>query len=109
MMIIFEYLSNFFFSSFKKKKKERMPHYNCTFHGLHDWSSRMFEKFGWMVLAHRNGNKDSLKCYIRGLKHLQDEINKKHKETIDKDRRRDLEELLSNVSFLSETAKSVFN
>jgi len=83
-----------------------MPHHNCTFHGLHDWSSRMFEKFGWMILAKRNGHKDSIRGYIKSLKHLHNEILHKHKETIDEDRRKDLEELSSNVQHLSETARS---
>jgi len=83
-----------------------MPHYNCTFHGLHDWSSHMFEKYGWMILARRNGHKDSVKGYIRSLKHLHDEIARKHQETVDEDRRKDLEELLSNVDVLAQTARS---
>jgi site-specific recombinase XerD len=65
----------------------------------------MFEKFGWMVLAKRNNHKDTIKSYIRGLKHLRDEIVQKHKETSDTDRRKDLEELMSNVEYLAETAK----
>lgn len=86
-----------------------MPHHNCTFHGLHDWSSRMFEKFGWMVLAKRNNDKESVRCYIKGLKRLHDEIQRKHKETIDPDRSRDLEELLSNVHYLCETSKKLLS
>jgi hypothetical protein len=86
-----------------------MPHHNCTFHGLHDWSSRMFEKLGWMLLAKRNYNKDAIKCYLKGLKHLQTEINLKRKETIDQDRRKDLEELNENVSYLMEHAKILLN
>ena len=82
-----------------------MPHFNCTFHGLHDWSSRMFEKFGWMILARRNGHKDSVKSYIRSLRHLQEEIKSKHKETVDADRRKDLEELLANVQYLTGAAQ----
>lgn len=79
-----------------------MPHFNCTFHGLHDWSTHMFEKLGWMVLASRNGRKDSIRSYIRSLKHLQGEILKKHKETVDEDRRKDLEELYSNIAYLAQ-------
>jgi len=84
-----------------------MPHHNCTFHGLHDWSSHMFEKLGWMILAKQNNNKDSIKCYIKSLNHLQQEIKSKHKETKDYDRRRDLEELLNNVSYLAQHAKNL--
>jgi site-specific recombinase XerD len=65
----------------------------------------MFRKFGWMILAHRKGKKDSIRAYIRDLKNLQEEIVNKHAETIDEDRRKDLEELLQNVQYLSDTAK----
>lgn len=82
-----------------------MPHHNCTFHGLHDWSSHMFEKLGWMLLAKRNKNTDSVRCYIKGLKRLHDEISHKYKETQDPDRKRDLEELSSNVLYLTACAQ----
>ena len=84
-----------------------MHHYNCTFHGLHDWSSHMFEKLGWMLLAKRNNDKDSIRCYIKALKRLEKEILNKHKETIDEDRRKDLEELHSNVAYLAKTAREL--
>ena len=74
--------------------------YNCTFHGLEECSSAMFEKLGWMTLAARDGNMESVRGYIAGLKHLTEKIRDKHKETIDKDRRKDLEELLANVKYL---------
>jgi len=98
-------MSQSFLFFFFPREKIAIPHHNCTFHGLHDWSSNMFEKFGWMVLAKRNKHKDTIKSYIRGLRHLHNEIIQKHKETTDTDRRKDLEELLSNVDYLAETAK----
>lgn len=79
-------------------------HHQCTFHGLHDWSSRMFEKLGWMVLAARDGRREPVRGYLSGLRHLADKIRSKHKETVDPDRRRDLEELLDNVVYLHEKA-----
>jgi hypothetical protein len=69
----------------------------------------MFENLGWMLLAKRNHNKGSIKCYIKGLKHLQNEIVLKHKETIDPDRRKDLEELKNNVEYLAEHAKTLLS
>ena len=67
----------------------------------------MFEKLGWMILAKRNKNKDSVSCYIKSLKHLQKEILLKHKETVDPDRQKDLEELHSNVACLAEHARAL--
>lgn len=77
-----------------------MSHYYCTYHGLHEWSSRMFEKFGYMLLASRENHSQSIKGYIDGLKQLCKKIEMKHKITIDKDRKNDLEELLLDVKYL---------
>lgn len=96
---------NVFFFLTTDKKKMR---YNCTFDGLHDWSTRMFEKFGWMILAHRDGHKKSIEGYLAGLKYLSHKIKNKHAETEDPDRKKDLEELLINVLYLSELGKKIF-
>ena len=80
-------------------------HYNCTFHGLEEWTSHMFEKLGWMTLAARDGHLDSVRGYIAALKHLSVKIKDKHKETVDTDRRMDLKELLDNVHHLTDCAK----
>ena len=84
-----------------------MHHYNCTFHGLEQWSCAMFEKLGWMTLAARDGHMDSIRGYIATLKHLEVKIKEKHKETVDVDRRNDLDELLSNVKHLCVCAKTL--
>ena len=68
----------------------------CTYHGLHEWSSRMIERLGWMVFARHEPS--SIRCYCHGLQHLHSQIMKKQKETQDPDRRRDLEELALQIS-----------
>jgi len=67
----------------------------------------MFEKLGWMTLAARDGHMDSIRGYIATLKHLEVKIKEKHKETVDVDRRNDLDELLSNVKHLCVCAKTL--
>jgi len=84
-----------------------MPRYNCTFHGIHEWSSHMFEKLGWMLLAKRNKNRSSIRCFIKDLRHLLHEIDAKCLETMDPDRKKDLQELHSNVSYLAEHATTL--
>ena len=79
----------------------------CTFVGLQNWSDHMFEKLGWMTLAARDGNTDTIKGYISGLQHLSLKIMEKHKETINEDRKKDLEELLDNVKYLLRVSKKV--
>lgn len=80
-------------------------HHNCTFYGLEEWACHMFEKLGWMTLAARDGHTDSIRGYIATLKHLSLKIKEKHKETVDIDRRRDLEELSDNVKHLTSCAR----
>lgn len=79
-------------------------HHHSTYHGLHEWSSHMFEKFGYMLLAAREGSNDSIKGYIAGLKHLCENIRAKHKITKEEDRKNDLNELLINVRYLQSQA-----
>jgi hypothetical protein len=81
--------------------------YNCTFHGLEEWSTHMFEKLGWMTLAARDGHEDSIRGYLSTLKHLGEKIKDKHRETVDVDRRKDLEELMVNVKYLAGCAKKL--
>jgi hypothetical protein len=69
----------------------------------------MFEKLGWMTLAARDGNKDSIRGYIAGIKHLIEKIKLKHKETKDIDRKNDLKELLDDVVYLHEVGKHLLN
>ncbi|NBV29716.1 hypothetical protein EBS02_12035 [bacterium] len=83
-------------------------HHNCTFHGLHQWCDHLFEKLGYMVLAHRNKHISTIKCYLKSLKTLQQEIKSKHAETVDIDRKKDLEEMLSNILYLEEQSKKMF-
>lgn len=81
--------------------------HNCTLHGLEEWTRHMFEKLGWMTLAARDKNKESVIGYLAGLDHLAYKILEKQKETVDVDRKKDLEELLENVRFLTRTSKKV--
>jgi len=81
--------------------------YNCTFHGLNEWSDAMFEKFGWMTLAVRDGNMEHVRSYISGLKYLAMKIKEKHSETIDVDRKNDLMELQTNILYLHGMAKKL--
>lgn len=70
----------------------------CTYEGLHEWTSHMFERLGWMVLARHHP--DSILCYQKGLQHLLSQIQHKKKETTDRDRRRDLQEMAVQVDIL---------
>jgi len=47
--------------------------------GLYYWTKKMFEKFGWMILAHRDHHGSQLKLYVDGLCILMQHIDIKIK------------------------------
>lgn len=71
-----------------------------TFHGLHQWHQKMFEKLGWVILAKEYGHIEKVKCYIDSVNHLEQNIIQKISVTKDKDKIQDLEILLQNVKIL---------
>jgi len=38
--------------------------------GLHCWSKHLFEKLGWMTLAHQDCQLTQLKCYVENIHNL---------------------------------------
>ena len=53
--------------------------HDTTYSGLQCWSKHMFEKLGWIVLAHNDGDTKHVENYIENLeyllKHVQHKIN----------------------------------
>ena len=43
---------------------------DVTYDGLQCWSKHMFEKLGWIVLAHDEGDKKHVNNYIENLEYL---------------------------------------
>jgi len=44
--------------------------HDTTYNGLQCWTKQMFEKLGWMVLAHSDGDKKHIDNYIENLEYL---------------------------------------
>lgn len=85
-----------------------MMNYDTTFEGLHKWTQAMFEKLGWMVLAHAYGRDYKVTAYKKSLSHLQKAIAEKLKSTKDEDRLEDLKILQQHVKILSAHAAKDF-
>lgn len=83
--------------------------HESTFHGLHHWHQRMFEKLGWVILAKEYGNMDKVKCYINGVNHLEESISQKILRTNDQYKIRDLKILLQNVNILQHYVNQIFS
>lgn len=81
-----------------------MHTYDCTFHGLHEWHNKMFEKLGWMAMALDHHNKLKIDAYLDGINRLMECLKSKHDKTRDEDRRDDLMILLENTKCLRDCA-----
>ena len=99
-------------SDIDESSKDNIIHnkikYNATFYGIHKWSKHTFEKLGWMVLAHNEGNKLKIKVYMNCIYELQELIEKKIKSVEEKDRKDDLEILCNDACILSNAAEKLF-
>lgn len=79
-----------------------MEHMYChsTIQGLNNWTTGMFTKFGWMILAHHAGKKDLIRGYIHSLQYLLECIRKKQIKMKDKDTVHELKTLEGSVQIL---------
>ena len=80
---------------------------DATFHGLHDWYKKSFEKFGWMFLAQDRGDLEKLKCYNNMVVHLVDALETKIKNITNKEHIDDLTLMLKNSKILQVKAKNL--
>lgn len=51
--------------------------HDTTYNGLFCWSNKMFEKFGWMTLAHRDKDNEHIKNYVSNIEYLISHIDNK--------------------------------
>ena len=94
--------------------------YHITFEGLNHWHHKMFEKFGWMILAKREVQhnhdaksrkhmREKLKCYVNSVERLCHALEEKLQTIEETDRRNDLEVLLMNAKTLYEFASKTLD
>jgi hypothetical protein len=92
--------------------------HDITYCGLNGWSQSLFEKFGYMILAHHNGDHHSTKCYISNieslhtyvlekLEHLYKMNLKEHSVLLD-DKINDMKILRDNIDKLHKVANMLF-
>ena len=80
---------------------------DATFHGLHDWYRKSFEKFGWMFLAENRGDLEKVKCYNRMVEHLVEALENKIKNITNKENIDDLTIMLNNSKILQTKSKNL--
>jgi hypothetical protein len=76
----------------RKTKKNRKRERCCesTYQGIQKWYVSVFEKLGWMVLAHDRGMMDKITEYIHSVKRMEMAIQQKLNITTDPDQKQDL-------------------
>lgn len=79
-----------------------MEHMYChsTIQGLNNWTTGMFTKFGWMILAHDAGKTELIRGYIHSLQYLLECIRTKQKKIKDRDTIHELKTLEGSVKIL---------
>ena len=50
---------------------------NTTIYNLNSWAKHIFEKMGWMILAHHNSKKTELKSYVEDIDYLLEKVGAK--------------------------------
>jgi len=84
--------------------KVSTPCCEITFHGLEKMKKKIFEKFGYMILAKKRGEMEKLSCYLTSIERLKKQIEHKLTHVHCRDRKDDLEIMLHNISVLQEHA-----
>jgi predicted nuclease of restriction endonuclease-like (RecB) superfamily len=88
-------------------KDKNIVEYDMTIYGIHKWYGIMFEKLGWIVLAHKNKDKTRLEEYYRSLLKLYVSIQLKKKSCTHNDRKQDFEIMSNNLKILVNHFKDV--
>lgn len=95
-------------NNIKNNKLKNLPEYDVTMFGIHKWYKAMFEKLGWMIIAHSHKDNEKIQFYLSSLLKLYKVIQKKSKTYHDEDRRKDAEIMMKNLAVLISHVKNDF-
>jgi uncharacterized pyridoxal phosphate-containing UPF0001 family protein len=96
-------------NNIKNNNLKDLPEYDVTMFGIHKWYAEMFEKLGWMIIAHSHKDTERIKSYYNGLLKLYKTLQMKSKTYNDEDRRMDAEIMMKNIAVLISHVKNDFN
>lgn len=82
---------------------------NPTLHGLENWTHSVFERFGYMMLAHYKGKHEKIESYKLELSELRDKISNRINEVKDDDKKKDLESMANKIIILQNYLDHLFN
>ena len=91
-----------------KTRSRKSCKHQSTYAGLHQWFKAEFERLGWMVLAKENGMHEKVRTYVHGVQRLDDHLECKIQDTMDKDRLDDLVIMLNDVKVLIDHCRGDF-
>ena len=101
-------VENLSVQNIKNNNKEGIVEYDVTMCGIHKWYGGMFEKLGWIVIAHKNNDQSRIKEYYNSLLKLYKSIELKHKSLTHEDRQKDFQIMLENLTILINHVKIDF-
>jgi hypothetical protein len=73
-----------------------------TFHGLEHWYVAVFEKVGWIILAHSYGEEKVVQQYVDSIHSLIDHIDDKISTIKNEDKLTDLKIMRDNLVILDD-------
>ena len=83
-----------------KRHSKTKKSIQATYHAINKWYETVFEKLGWMVLAHKKGYTDKVHSYKLSLGRLKNAIETKISKIHEVDRKNDLLILHKNLLVL---------
>jgi hypothetical protein len=81
--------------------------HEATFHGLHKWFKRKFEKLGWMCLAKTHGDTLKINAYMDSIERLKASLESKLNALHEADRKGDIKILHVNICVLQHAANKL--
>ena len=86
------------------KKIHKKPKVMCevTLSALQTWYEHLFEKLGWMILAHKRGMMEKIMNYKHTVQHFEKCVQDRMCHVNDKDAKMDLQIMLDNIGILKD-------
>lgn len=81
-------------------RRNRLPRYASTMHGINHWHKHVFEHLGWMILAKAKGMDDKVRAYKSSVNNLCQSIKHLMNEYESNNTKHDLKVMLMQVELL---------
>lgn len=73
------------------------------------WYKKLYDKLGWIALSYQEGRKLKIKSYLHRIREFIASAERKYEDTIDFDKKEDINILIKNIKKLNVFANNLFN